>query len=121
MFTEYYYIAAALKGEEVPREVFIKYRKLLQEHNLKFLGRFNPSDVVAELNRRKVINDMDKENIEAEQKTHGNICATHVLLDRVWRHKRSWYEEFMDVLCENYAGIVKGMGELHVSKYTFIS
>lgn len=98
--------------------MFVKYRKLLQEHNLKFLGRFNPSDVVAELNRRKVINDMDKENIEAEQKTHGNICATHVLLDRVWRHKRSWYEEFMDVLCENYAGIVKGMGELHVSKYT---
>ena len=118
VFTEYHYVADALKGEEVPREVFVKYRKLLMDHNMEFLGRFDPMEVIAELNRRKVINDMDKENIQAEKTTQGNISATHVLLDRVWRHHQNWYEEFLDVLCEKYPHIVKSMDEnFHASEY----
>lgn len=118
VFTEYYYVADALKGEEVPKDVFVKYRKLLMDHNMEFLGRFDPTEVIAELNRRKVINDMDKENIQAEKTTQGDICATQVLLDRVWRHHQNWYKEFLDVLCEKYPHIVKAMDEnFHASKY----
>lgn len=112
MFLEYKYVAVALKGREVPRDVYVKYRKILTQHSVKFLGRFDPSEVLAELNKRKVINDMDKENIEAEKKTGGNICATHVLLDRVWRRQPNWYNEFLEVLiCQNYIDIVKGMDQ----------
>lgn len=109
LISEYHYLADALKGQEVPKDVFVKFRKLLMEHNLKFIGRFNPTDVLPELNSRKVLSDMDKENIIAEQMTQGNICATNVLLDRVWRRHTNWYEEFLDVLCEKYSDIVKGM------------
>ena len=86
---------------------------------MKVVNRLNPSDVLPELNTRKVINDMDKENIEAERKTKGNMCATHVLLDRVWRHQENWYEEFLEILmCKNYPAIVKEMDqEFYESTY----
>lgn len=109
LISEYHYLADALKGQEVPKDVFIKFRKLLMEHNLEFIGQFNPMDVLPELNRRKVLNDMDKENIIAEQRAQGNMGATGVLLDRVWRRHTNWYEEFLDVLCKDYLDIVKRM------------
>lgn len=106
---EYHYLANALKGQEVPKDVFIKFRKLLMEHNLEFIGRINPAEILPELHSRKVLNDMDKENITAEQRTQGNMGATGVLLDRVWRRHPNWYEEFLDVLCKYYPDIVKRM------------
>lgn len=117
--SEYKYVAVALKGKEVPRVVYVKYRKILTQHIMKFLGRLDPSDVLAELNARKVINDMDKENIEAEKKTGGNICATNVLLDRVWRHQQNWYKDFLEVLLDQkYTDIVKEIDpEFHESTY----
>lgn len=116
---EYKYVAVALKGKEIPTDVYVKYRKILKEHIMSFLGRFDPSEVLAELNTRKVINDMDKENIEADIKTGGNICATNVLLDRVWRHQQNWYNDFLEVLlCNNYVEIVKEMDqEFYESTY----
>lgn len=106
---EYHYLADALKGQEVPKDVFVKFRKLLMEHNVQFIGRLNPTEVLPELNKRKVLSDIDRENIEAEQRTQGNICATNVLLDRVWRRHQNWYEELLDVLSNGYPDIVKGM------------
>lgn len=79
------------------------------EHNVEIIGRLNPADVLPELNSRKVLNDMDKENIIAEQRMQGNMGATGVLLDRVWRHHPNWYEEFLDVLCKDYPDIVRIM------------
>ena len=117
--SEYKYVAVALKGKEVPRVVYVKYKKILTQHIMKFLGRLDPSDVLAELNTRKVINDMDKENIEAEKKTGGNICATNVLLDRVWRHQQNWYKDFLEVLLDQkYTDIVKEIDpEFYESTY----
>lgn len=109
LISEYHYLADALKGQEVPKDVFIKFRKLLMEHNLEFIGRINPAEILPELHSRKVLNDMDKENITAEQRTQGNMGATGVLLDRVWRRHPNWYEEFLDVLCKYYPDIVKRM------------
>ncbi|XP_062594925.1 antiviral innate immune response receptor RIG-I-like [Saccostrea cucullata] len=106
---EYHYVAKALKGGEVPRDVFVKYRKLLMEHNVKFIQKIDPSDIVPDLCSRHVINDMDKENIQAEQNTQGKICATNVLLDRIWRHHQNWYDEFLDVLCGKNSDLVKSI------------
>jgi hypothetical protein len=89
-------------------------------HHVDFLGRFNPSDVLSKLIERKVINDMDKENIQAEQRISGDICATQVLLDRVWRHHQNWYEEFLDALCKDYHQIVKSMDpDFYESEYMY--
>ena len=86
---------------------------------MNFLGRLDPSEVLAELNKRKVINDMDKENIEAEERNGGKICATNVLLDRVWRHQQNWYEDFLEVLLDQkYTDIVKEIDpEFYESTY----
>lgn len=123
LISDYHYLADALKGDEVPRDVFVKFRKLLMEHNLKFIGRLNPTDVLPELNSRKVLSDMDKENIIAEQRTQGNICATNVLLDRVWRRHPNWYEEFLDVLCETIQTLSKEWTQIsmRVGLYNFFS
>lgn len=62
---------------------------------------------------------MDKENIKAEQRERGDICATDLLLDRVWRHLPKWYEEFLDGLCKDYPHIVKAVDlQFYSSKYT---
>ncbi|XP_061175389.1 antiviral innate immune response receptor RIG-I-like [Saccostrea echinata] len=114
---EYHYVAKALKGGEVPRDVFVKYRKLLMEHNVKFIQNIDPSEILPELSRRHLINDMDKENIQAEQITQGRICATNVLLDRVWRHHQNWYEEFLDVLCKDNSELVESMDGDYYNKW----
>lgn len=64
---------------------------------------------------------MDKDNIEAEQRTTGNISATNVLLDRVWRHHQNWYEELLDALCKDYPYIVKSMDQdFYDSEYLYM-
>lgn len=122
LISEYRYLADALKGQEVPKDVFVKFRKLLMEHNVKLIGRLNPSDVLPDLCSRNLLSDMDRENIEAEQRAHGNICATSVLLARVWQRHTNWFKEFLEVLCEDYSDIVKGMDmEFYESRSLFSS
>ena len=44
--------------------------------------------------------------------------GTDRLLGRIWRHHPNWYEEFLDVLCEDYPHIVNSLDpEFHGSKY----
>ncbi|XP_061171499.1 uncharacterized protein LOC133181006 [Saccostrea echinata] len=97
---EYHYVARTLKGKELLKVAFERYRKILTEPTVGFIEELDPSDILSELHNRQVINEMDKENIEAEKKTQCRICAIMVLLDRVWRHHQQWYEEFQDVLCK---------------------
>lgn len=79
------------------------------EHNVEIIGQLNPADILPELYSRNVLNDMDKENIIAEQRMLGNMGATSVLLDRVWRRHTNWFKEFLDVLCKDYPDIVRIM------------
>ena len=115
-FTGYQYIAAALKGSEFPKDVFAK-KKVLTAHK-KIFERLDPKEVVPELNRRKVINDIDTANILATENNDGPIDATDILLDRVWRRHGNWFAEFLDVLSEYYSHICKKVDPgIFTSKY----
>lgn len=104
---------------QLPSAIFDK-ENVIKKNRKKF-ERVHCSDILPELTRRKIINEMDKQNIEQIQNNKGNLEAMHLLLDRVWRHQTNWYEQFLDVLFEDYQHIVKSVDpDFHSSKYIYV-
>ncbi|XP_062594929.1 ATP-dependent RNA helicase DHX58-like [Saccostrea cucullata] len=114
----YEYVAKALRGEEVKRDAYEKFRKILQPYTMKLVENLDPSDLLPDLVSQGIITFSDREHINTESNRNGNMAAIIVLLDRIWRKKENWYHSFLGVLCkQNYKNIAEEIDEEFVKEW----
>ncbi|XP_065940807.1 antiviral innate immune response receptor RIG-I-like isoform X2 [Magallana gigas] len=107
----YQYVAKALRGEEVNRDVYKKYKNLLSPLKIDLVEKINPTDLLHLLeSQENIIEQSDTEHIKAEMRNKGRMAGMIVLLDRIWRKSENWYTSFLKVLCQNkYKHLVEKM------------
>lgn len=104
----YRYISKALKGEEVSKNAYYMYKKVLMKNKMHLIEKLNPDELLPLLKSEGIIDQKDVENIQAEQANKGPMAATIVLLDRIWRKKENWFTSFLIVLINmEYSNIVE--------------
>ena len=105
----YKYMSKALKGEEVSKDVYQKYKKFLMKNKMHLIDKLNPDELLHLLKSEEgIIDQEDVEHIQAEQTNKGAMAATIVLLDRIWRKRENWFESFLRVLLKmEYSYIVE--------------
>lgn len=105
----YQYVAKALQGEKVKRDVYYRNKNLLSILKLNLVEKINPNDLLDLLEgEEKIIEQADTEHIKAEMGNKGRIAGMIVLLDRIWRKSENWYPSFLNVLClKNYKYLVE--------------
>mgnify|MGYP003690231331 CR=1 FL=1 len=105
----YKYMSKALKGEEVSKDVYQKYKKILMKNKMHLIDKLNPDELLHLLKSEEgIIDQEDVEHIQAEQTNKGAMAATIVLLDRIWRKRENWFESFLRVLLKmEYSYIVE--------------
>lgn len=107
----YQYVAKALRGEEINRDVYKKYKNLLSPLKIDLVEKINPTDLLDQLeSQENIIEQSDTEHIKAEMRNKGRMAGMIVLLDRIWRKSENWYTSFLKVLCQNkYKHLVEKM------------
>nr|XP_022339462.1 probable ATP-dependent RNA helicase DDX58 isoform X2 [Crassostrea virginica] len=103
----YKYVSKALKGGEVSKDVYQKYRKMLRMNKTTHIFKLNPDDLLDLLSSEEgIIDQKDVEHIKAEQTKKGQTAATIVLLDRIWRKRENWFTSFLTVLQNKEYGYI---------------
>ena len=100
-------MSKALKGGEVSKDVYQKYRKMLRMNKTTHILKLNPDDLLDLLSSEEgIIDQKDVEHIKAEQTKKGQTAATIVLLDRIWRKRENWFTSFLTVLQNKEYGYI---------------
>ena len=98
---EYPYLAKLIKERKTMNGIN-NYRKIIELFAPYMQTHINPIDVVPALYAKKVINEIDRDEILTTYNRLGATAATLSLLDHIQcrLHPKHWYEQFMRVLFE---------------------
>ncbi|XP_033757113.1 probable ATP-dependent RNA helicase DDX58 [Pecten maximus] len=80
------------------------HSQLIELFSPDIIKKLDPVNLVQSLVCHRVINKQDKEEIEAEKTSRGNIAASIVLLDRIPRRHKDWSNLFLQALHEAEEG-----------------
>ena len=73
-------------------------RRVLELYTEQLKRNINLKEIIDHLFENRVINELDKQNIEARYREYGEIEATDLLIDKVSRRAEDWNRIFIDVL-----------------------
>ncbi|XP_060069486.1 antiviral innate immune response receptor RIG-I-like [Ylistrum balloti] len=119
---DFEHLATALKGgEDIDSFGSSQHQKLIELLSPSLIKKLNPMNLVQCLVSYGVLSRTDKEQIEAEKYSRGDIAASVVLLDRIPRRHKEWYDFFLQAIHEAEDGkqddVIKEVDSLFLEKY----
>uniref|UniRef100_K1QX86 RNA helicase n=1 Tax=Magallana gigas TaxID=29159 RepID=K1QX86_MAGGI len=99
---DFMYVAKALeKRDIIDKEVYTTQRRLIDVFACELYKKLKPSEIIVDLFSKKVLNKEMLEAVKLEEQNKGELSATIVLIDNIWRCNENWYSLFLEVLCKH--------------------
>lgn len=119
--SDFMYVAKALeKRDIIDKEVYTTQRRLIDVFACELYKKLKPSEIIVDLFSKKVLNKEMLEAVKLEEQNKGELSATIVLIDNIWRCNENWYSLFLEVLCKHeYKDLVMEIDPLFLEGKNF--
>ena len=101
LFSGYQYIIELVESGEYDLTLHEERKKILSLHESELVDKINPQEILFLLCNGGLISEQDRQEIDAEQRQHGERSATFLLLIYIHRRHSDWYQRFLKILFEN--------------------